>query len=171
MTANNRRRKDLYTLPHADKALLDAIGYRQKLQAIDAAILANADFLHKIVANPEIFGHDVDGIAGEDGEMEDMTLLDSTRRPSGGRSIGCSHWVTDSPMVGLFSGDDAPHAHIHSHGLPNNATPIDPRKKGQARYKPTDFDTDKLRSTLKQFVRDWSEDVRVFMIRRVTTLI
>ena len=78
MTANNRRRKDLYTLPHADKALLDAIGYRQKLQAIDAAILANADFLHKIVANPEIFGHDVDGIAGEDGGIEDMTLLDST---------------------------------------------------------------------------------------------
>ena len=35
-------------------------------------------YLHKIVANPEIFGHDVDGIAGEDGGMEDMTLLDST---------------------------------------------------------------------------------------------
>ena len=42
----------------------------------------------------------------------------------------------------------------------------DPRKQhghGQAKYKATDFDMDKLRSTLKQFVRDWSEDVRVFV--------
>ena len=34
----------LHTLPHADKAFLDAIDYRKKLQAIDAAILTNADF-------------------------------------------------------------------------------------------------------------------------------
>ena len=33
----------LYMLLHADKAFLDAIDYRQKLQAIDAAILINAD--------------------------------------------------------------------------------------------------------------------------------
>ncbi|KAF8546782.1 hypothetical protein OG21DRAFT_1490826 [Imleria badia] len=66
LTANNRRRKDLYMFPNADKAFLDAIGYRRKLQAIDAAILADVNFLHKIVANPEIFGHDVGGIAGED---------------------------------------------------------------------------------------------------------
>ncbi|KAF8551840.1 N2227-domain-containing protein [Imleria badia] len=137
LTANNRRRKDLYTLPNADKALLDAIGYRRKLQAIDAAILANADFLHKIVANPEIFGH---GIAGEDSGVEDVTV----------------HFF--SPMDGLFSGDDAPRAHIHSRDHSDDAKPTDPRKKGQARYKPTDFDMDKLRSTLKQFVRDWSED-------------
>lgn len=77
LTANNRRRKDLYTLPQADKALLDSVGYRRKLQEIDTAILANADFLHKIVANPEIFGHDV--TMGEDGGMEDedVTLEDS----------------------------------------------------------------------------------------------
>ncbi|KAF8546785.1 hypothetical protein OG21DRAFT_1490828 [Imleria badia] len=29
----------------------------------------------------------------------------------------------------------------------------------RGRYKPTDFDMNGLRSTLKQFVRDWSEDV------------
>ncbi|KAF8551845.1 N2227-domain-containing protein [Imleria badia] len=135
LTANNRRRKDLYTLPNADKALIDAIDYRRKLQAIDAAILANADFLHKIVANPEIFGH---GIAGENGGVQDVTLADAERRPS--------------------RGDDTPHAQIHSHDYPDDTKPTDPRKKGQARYKPTDFDMDKLRSTLKQFVRDWSED-------------
>ena len=81
LTANNRRRKDLYKLPHADKGLLDAIGYRHKLQEIDAAILANAEFLHKIVANPEIFGHDVDVVVGEDGAVEESER--SFQRASG----------------------------------------------------------------------------------------
>ncbi|KAJ7456004.1 N2227-like protein-domain-containing protein [Mycena galericulata] len=43
------------------------------------------------------------------------------------------------------------HSHSHSHG----------HGHGHAkRYKPTDCDMDKLRSTLKQFVRDWSEQGR-----------
>ncbi|KAG8216200.1 putative carnosine N-methyltransferase [Butyriboletus roseoflavus] len=143
LTANNRRRKDLYTLPHADKELLDSIGYRSKLQEIDTAILANANFLHKIVANPEIFGHDV--IAGEDGGMEeDVDLKRSSQRSLGFRGQG-----------------DESCANSHSHDRLNDAKTLDPRKshgQGRGRYKATDFDMDKLRSTLKQFVRDWSED-------------
>ncbi|KAF8126788.1 N2227-domain-containing protein [Boletus edulis] len=146
LTANNRRRKDLYRLPHADKVLLDSIGYRRKLQAIDDAILANADFLRKIVANPEIFGHGVDAVAAEDGGVEgDVTLEDSRRRPSGFQG----------------QGDDEPRVHNYSHDHLNGAKTTDPRRRhgqGRARYIATDFDMDKLRSTLKQFVRDWSED-------------
>jgi carnosine N-methyltransferase len=47
--------------------------------------------------------------------------------------------------------------HSHSHGIRAQDGRV-PAKK-QKRYKPTDFDMDKLRSTLKQFVRDWSEEV------------
>jgi hypothetical protein len=43
----------------------------------------------------------------------------------------------------------AHHDHTHDHGPQHS----------KARYKPTDFDIDKLISTLKQFVRDWSEEV------------
>lgn len=161
LTANNRRRKDLYTLPHADNVLLDSIGYKRKLQEIDIAILANADFLNKIVANPEIFGHDV--TVGEDGglkEEEDVTLEDS-QRP-----------LKHAPGI-VSSGKEESRSHGnsygHSHGHPHHAKhTMDPRKqqgRGQPRYKATDFDMDKLRSTLKQFVRDWSEDVRVFVIQ------
>ena len=39
--------------------------------------------------------------------------------------------------------------HSHRHGNPNT------REKGP---RPTDFDMDKLRSTLKQFVRDWADE-------------
>ena len=42
--------------------------------------------------------------------------------------------------------------HSHHHGDPNV------RRKG---LRPTDFDMDKLRSTLKQFVRDWAEEGKV----------
>ena len=36
-------------------------------------------------------------------------------------------------------------------------------KSAKRKFKPSDFEMDKLRSTLKQFVRDWSKQVRRFM--------
>lgn len=45
------------------------MGYKEKLNLVDDAILANAAFLNQIVANPEIFGHDVDD---EDGAVESL---------------------------------------------------------------------------------------------------
>lgn len=40
--------------------MLNDLGYKEKLEAIDKAILVNASFLAQIVADPEIFGHDLD---------------------------------------------------------------------------------------------------------------
>ncbi|KAF8834496.1 N2227-domain-containing protein [Paxillus ammoniavirescens] len=150
VAANNKRRKDLYTLSQADRTLLDAIGYKKKLHEVDTAILANADFLNRIVANPEIFGHDLS--AGEYGD-EDEQNGDTSRHQQS--------WNLHDPPS---RGDDNPHSHGHSHhghthSHGHNMQTLDPRRpQGQGKYKPTDFDMDKLRSTLKQFVRDWSED-------------
>lgn len=47
---------------------------------MDKAILKNAEFLNKIVANPEIFGHEVDEEGGEDedgGEGEGSGVIGS----------------------------------------------------------------------------------------------
>jgi hypothetical protein len=60
LSANNRRRKDLYSLQKADQDVLNDLGYKEKLEAIDKAILVNASFLAQIVQDPEIFGHDLD---------------------------------------------------------------------------------------------------------------
>ena len=60
LAANNRRRRDIFSISRDDQALLDALGYKKKLDEVDEAILANADFLGQIVENPEIFGHDID---------------------------------------------------------------------------------------------------------------
>lgn len=74
LSANNRRRKDFYTLPLADQKLLDELGYKTKLAEVDKAIIANAQFVRQMVAEPQIFseldtdeedeGDDVDGDGG-----------------------------------------------------------------------------------------------------------
>ncbi|KAJ7066398.1 N2227-domain-containing protein [Mycena amicta] len=123
LSANNRRRKDFYTLNKEDQELLARLGYREKLDAVDEAIGKNAEFLTGVVADPEIFGH--------------VVSEESPQRHSHGHDHGHSHGEHDHGHS---------HSHSHSHGTE------------QRRYKPTDFDMDKLRSTLKQLVRDWSTE-------------
>lgn len=64
------------------------------------------------------------------------------------------------------AGDVNPHSHghpyhrqSHSHDRGSVISDHGAMSKHRGKYKPTDFDMDKLRSTLKQFVRDWSEEV------------
>lgn len=50
--------------------------------------------------------------------------------------------------------------HSHSHDSPQDGSSrTDKGRGGKRRYKPTEHDMEKLRSTLKQLVRDWSEEV------------
>ncbi|KAI0649903.1 N2227-domain-containing protein [Trametes meyenii] len=154
LNANNRRRKDIYTIPIEDRELLESIRYKDRIAATDKAILANAEFLNQAIANPEIFGHEIDGLVQE-GELND----------------GKSH-QHDQLNPGPFSGADGgltfqkEHSHSHSHGSHSHSH-ASPRagpsrgSSGQAikrTYKPTEHDMDKLRSTLKQLVRDWSKE-------------
>ncbi|KAH9934174.1 N2227-domain-containing protein [Fomitopsis serialis] len=137
LSANNRRRKDFFTLPRADQELLSSLGYKENIAKADRAIMANADFLNQIVADPEIFGHDLDS---EDvGYSEEIHTILS--------------FASHDHIHGSHS-----HSHSHSHDEPRASQGHGGPGK-QKRHRPTDFDIDKLRSTLKQFVRDWSEEV------------
>lgn len=129
--ANNRRRKDLYTLPLSHRELLSDLGYKKKLDEVDAAIMANAKFLNSIVDNPEIFGHDTES---EEPKNNVRNVQDAPQEHVHDQS-GHSH---------SHSGPSAAHSHSHeSHAR-------------VSKEQPTEFDMDKLRSTLKQFVREWS---------------
>lgn len=55
ISANLRRRKDFLRIPVQDQKFLEEIGWKNKLDEIDAAIQANSKFLKKIIMNPEIF--------------------------------------------------------------------------------------------------------------------
>ncbi|KAJ8517718.1 hypothetical protein ONZ45_g5124 [Pleurotus djamor] len=131
LAANNRRRKDLFTIPRNDRELIGKVGYKEKLDEVDKAIQVNADFLNQIIANPEIFGHHPDD------QSEDGDDAQKEAKP-------------------CHSHDDAAgHSHEHGHGHSHSHSHSDARSStgGQS-----DFDMDKLRSTLKQFVRDWSAE-------------
>ncbi|KAJ7852827.1 N2227-like protein-domain-containing protein [Mycena olivaceomarginata] len=143
LSANNRRRKDFFTLPKPDQELLAALGYKAKLDQVDVAILANADFLSDVVSDPEIFGHDLGSVDESDPPVESDSPVNG--------AVGWLTWecncphpkqVIRTPMAILIP--------IHMMTLlgTDDAT------------SPTDFDMDKLRSTLKQFVRDWSAEGR-----------
>ena len=55
-------------MPIADRELLESLGYKEKIRKADEAIIKNAEFLNNIVANPEIFGHDLEADIEEDHE-------------------------------------------------------------------------------------------------------
>ncbi|KAH9474496.1 Carnosine N-methyltransferase [Psilocybe cubensis] len=134
LSANNRRRKDVYILPKADQDLLEGLGYKEKLEAVDKAIIANADFLHQMVDDPRIFGHEID-------DDEDHS---EPAPHSHSHDAGTSH----------------SHSHSHSHAQPQPGHSHSNSGPTRGKYRPTEADMDKLRSTLKQLVRDWSEEGR-----------
>ncbi|TFK75538.1 N2227-domain-containing protein [Pluteus cervinus] len=133
LSANNRRRQTIYNLPLEDRDILHKLGYRAKLDKIDQAILVNANFLDQMIAQPEIFGQDME--TDEYGSPHEP--LPEQGPPGPSHFQGHSH-------------HEHPHDHGHSHSHGSHS-------HGSA-YKPTEFDMDKIRSTLKQFVRDWSEE-------------
>ncbi|KAK2466532.1 hypothetical protein APHAL10511_001394 [Amanita phalloides] len=136
ISANNKRRRDIYKLPRVDQEILDSLGYKKKIDDVDQAILANDRFVQQIVENPEIFGHELDDeSAGAESQP------------------GESHSLTGAP----FQPHTNSHLHPHSHPRGPQLTPS--QSDGNSfRFKPSENDIDKLRSTLKQFVRDWSAE-------------
>jgi len=95
LAANNRRRKDIYRLPQEDQQILENLGYKQKLDEADQAILANAEFLGQIVANPEIFGHDLGADEGGNDDEPDGSASQNPGR-DGGRSPGARQYSFQS---------------------------------------------------------------------------
>ncbi|KAF5350512.1 hypothetical protein D9756_008538 [Leucocoprinus leucothites] len=146
LSANNKRRKDVFRLPRADIELIRGLRFREKLEAVDRAILENAYFLLKIVENPEMFGHDVDYEEYESDEPQTDSLA---KEENGGQtSSGHNHDHGAGPSHNHSHSHSSGHTHSqpHQHGAPNQLTS----------FRPGEGDMDKLRSTLKQLVRDWS---------------
>lgn len=128
---------------------------------MDRAILINAEFFDLIVANPEIFGHDLDvhedaddhNLSGALCEHSHGLYLHETKK----RFVPNNYALAGD----VHSHSHSDHHHRQSHLYDHGNAMSDPRtiRKHRGKYKPTDSDIDKLRSTLKQFVRDWSKEV------------
>lgn len=170
-----------------------ALGYRDKLNLVDEAILKNAEFLEGIVSGPGIFGGEDD--EDEDEEMPDEPEDEAAEPGTFQQRSGCraaiaheciDHASHDGGHGHSHSHDQASHSHshaqpshAHSHNEPSHSHSHEQSAHSHShshdhsdpsrshgfhspspgyKYKPTEFDMDKLRSTLKQFVRDWSTE-------------
>ena len=89
LSANNKRRKDVYRLSRADAELLHDLRLREKFESVDRAILENAHFLLKIVENPETFGYDIDKEEHESEEAQ--TKLVERKQKKGNTPSGHGH--------------------------------------------------------------------------------
>lgn len=87
ISANNRRLKDFYKLPPNDREALGNLGYKEKLAAVDKAIVTNAEFFNQIVADPHIFGHEIENDPPQDG----FFALEVTPQASGSHYTPPSH--------------------------------------------------------------------------------
>lgn len=152
ITANNKRRRDFFKLPEEDRKLLEAVGWKARLDKVDECIAVNAGVLRAFVENPEIFMDEEDMMYADDGQSSP----EHRRRPTGEISTG--EFGEDVHMV---HGNSDEHSHSHSHSHSHACAHPHPHNDSQRRTTPVSAtDMEKIRSTLKQLVRDWSEDVR-----------
>ena len=152
ITANNKRRRDFFKLPEEDRKLLEAVGWKARLDKVDECIAVNAGVLRAFVENPEIFMDEEDMMYADDGQSNP----ERSRGPNGEIYIG--EFGEDVHMIHENSHD---HSHSHSHSHSHACAHPHPHDDSQRRTTPVSAtDMEKIRSTLKQLVRDWSEDVR-----------
>lgn len=141
------------TLPKAEKEVYELIGYREKLEAVDEGIrrsviffqpcqvlhltglqCSNSDFIDEMIANP-VFS---DMISNSEG----------SRRAPG----DYMHSHVDSPL----------HDHSHSvspaHSHSQSSSKSQSSKTEGKRSPELDAAQDKVRSTLRSFVRDWTRE-------------
>ncbi len=92
LAVNNRRRKDVYTIPRQDQELLGRLGYKNKISEVDKAIMVNAEFLKRVIAEPEIFEYyaeDAESPSENEAEagMDGAMMRSHTHEPGCVRSV------------------------------------------------------------------------------------
>nr|XP_019051309.1 hypothetical protein I302_01758 [Kwoniella bestiolae CBS 10118]OCF30239.1 hypothetical protein I302_01758 [Kwoniella bestiolae CBS 10118] len=131
LSANHARRMNFLSLDKESKAMFDGIGYREKLDAVDEGIRRNAEFIEEMIATP-VFADMLDSDESE-------------YHHSHSHSHSYSH--------------EQPHSHSRGNGNGHgdgHLPPNDYKKQQQE----SDLSQDKIRSTLRSFVRDWAIEGR-----------
>ncbi|KAB5592962.1 hypothetical protein CTheo_3597 [Ceratobasidium theobromae] len=178
LSANQRRRQDYLKLPESERELLDLVGWKQKITHIDAAIERNAEFLLKIIDDPIIFqGMDSDGGHGR-GRCSFFVLGTSERARIDDHVSGHDHNHDHDHSQESHGQSHTEHDHSHAHDHSAEVNQTQDQHEHEHEHEHTsighghhsrhskrspqmDFDMDKVRSTLKQFVRDWGVEGKV----------
>ncbi|WWD20540.1 hypothetical protein CI109_105016 [Kwoniella shandongensis] len=143
LSANHARRMAFLSLPKESKEMFNLIGYRDKLDAVDEGIRRNAEFIEELIAQP-VFA---DMLEPDQSEPEH----------SHNSGNGNGNDSSKSPHSHTHSHSDSAHgqAHSHSHSRPQSPNNSNRNKRSQTQAE-SDLAQDKIRSTLRSFVRDWA---------------
>ena len=135
------------------------------MQQIDKLVETNAAFLRQIVDHPDIFAA-AEAEAEEADGMSDFPNV-HPRRPRtfvehehDAHAHSHSHSGGDHAHDHSHSGGGHSHDHSHSQSHSHRLSDI-PTSAARGSKRTSESDMDKIRSTLKQFVRDWSAEVRL----------
>ncbi|WWC92095.1 uncharacterized protein L201_007049 [Kwoniella dendrophila CBS 6074] len=136
LSANHARRMSFLSLPKESKEMYDGIGYREKLDAVDEGIRRNAEFIEEMIATP-VFA-----------DMLDSDEVEPHAHHTHGHGLDHAHDHSHSHS------HDHSHTHDqqHSENRNTNGKAVDQKKLQQE----SDLSQDKIRSTLRSFVRDWT---------------
>jgi carnosine N-methyltransferase len=134
LSANHARRTAFLALPKEQREIYDSVGYREKLEAVDEGIRRYV---------PGLISKSNKGADGRNAEfidemIKDPVFADMLDPPDDNENTDPIHSHNHS------------HSHSHLHG--NGNARGGPSKQGER-----DSSQEKVRSTLRSFVRDWSD--------------
>lgn len=142
-------------LPRRERDLFEYLGYRDKLEAVDEGIRRNAEFIDLMIADP-VFADMLS-------EPDEAHGHGHAHAHDAGHGHSHAHDHGHGHTHGSHGGhghDAHPHAG-HAHG---GASPGSVSGSGSSSKRPAqaerDLQQDKVRSTLRSFVRDWAEEGR-----------
>ncbi|KAL1409798.1 hypothetical protein Q8F55_003795 [Vanrija albida] len=142
LSANNARRMAFLQQPRDARAAYEAVGYRDKLDAVDEGIRRNAEFVDLVIQDP-VFAEMLMEGGGGDGH--------------GGHGHGAGHGHSHDAHA--HSHDHAhDHGHGHSHAAHDHPAPAPSPPHARPTQAERDASQDKVRSTLRSFARDWSAE-------------
>lgn len=169
LAANNSRRKSFYSLPRSHRLLFSSLGptlpgplleregstaeehsvivggrgFKARLDEIDDRIRRNADFLSQIVSDSKGFLGEAEELSRSEVKAEDVT---------GAASQKTTIEAEQNESSGSGSSGKDRRGTSRSKSITSSS------KEAGKQKQVSNHDVDKVRSTLKQFVRDWSEE-------------
>lgn len=169
LAANNARRRSFYSLPRSHRLLFSSLGpalpgpvleggnvvvaggrgFKARLDEIDDRIRRNADFLSQIVSDSRGFLGEAEELGRTDGET--TTKIEGSQKVSEEKTaVIAKGEQNESSGSGRSEKDRG--------GTSKSESSTSSSKERGKEKKVSNHDVDKVRSTLKQFVRDWSEE-------------
>ncbi|TPX30437.1 carnosine N-methyltransferase [Synchytrium microbalum] len=156
LASHRKRKRDFSSLPARHRAILSP-KWEEKWDLINTCIRVNGAFIEHLIAGQEDM-MDFDSVDHEVAATHDDHHAAHSHASHDNNRDSHTAAVSDHSHTHADNGHShADNGHSHDHAAAN-ATSSHAHKQGQNKTKSSESDMDKVRSTIRQFVRDWSDE-------------